>query len=172
MPELDNLTPQSPPEPAERRDFPWLRVLAGLMLVVAAVAVAVALLGPEELAVTARFEPESPLPGAPGRLIVQVEPASPEKSGPLQNVRVQVEPPAGLVFERTSEFLLPHEKEMALSFTVDRKAAPGARRIVVVAIADLPAGAQRSVARTVDVRRELELVIADPKAAAARAGKP
>jgi hypothetical protein len=146
----------------EARGFPWPRVLAGLALVATAAAIVLWLRQPADLKCDARFEPATLVPGGRGRLLLRVSPGPGASGEMLQNVRAEVTAPRELVFDRNAEYLLPGEEEMVLGFSVDRRAAPGPRRLSIVVVAELPAGARRSVARTAELRRELEVVIAPP----------
>ena len=147
--------PAEPTEPTEPQGFPWIRVLAGAMLVAVAVAAIVWIRRPDNLQLVARFEPASPAAGERARLFLKVSPGPALAGTGLQKVRAQVMPPADLVFDRNAEYLLPGEEEMVLGFTVKERAKPGPRRLVVLVSAELPAGERRSVAQAVGLRREL-----------------
>ncbi|HOX08592.1 MAG TPA: hypothetical protein PK280_19510 [Planctomycetota bacterium] len=178
MPDSDASRPAPPASPAagtgpsapeadadEPRGFPWLRVLAGAMLLAVAAAALAWFLRPDDLVLEARFEPASLRSGERARLFLRVSPGTGLGDVPLDKVRAEIERcPADLVFDRPGEFLLPGEGRMVLEFTVDRRAAPGVRRLVVTAAAQVPAGDGRALAHTVGVRRELEVTVGAPAA--------
>jgi hypothetical protein len=144
------------------RTFPWRRALAAVALLAAAGAAVLWLRAPEDLALEARFDPASPAPGSRGRLVLRVSPGPGAAGEVLGNVRADVDAPGALVFDRSTQYLLPDEAEMVLGFAVDQRAAPGPRRVAVTVAAELPAGEHRSVKRTAELRRELVVTVAAP----------
>ena len=154
--------------------FRPLRLALGLALAGAALWL-VLRPGPERLEIAWRLEEAAPpgraaaplaavRPGQTARLVVALRPASgaPAGTGLICDAgsrpRVRASAPEELAFERAVEHLGAPDEAVELVFTVDRRARPGPRTVVLVAEAELSA-AGRSMRLPAAARREVTVEV-------------
>ena len=147
--------------PAPRRGLPYVRLGAGLALVLGALAFAF-WPRPARMELACRFEPESPAPGQSARLWLSIAPGPGAPGGAeFRNVRVVVSGPADVEFARNTDFFLDEKEEVPLDFTVT-SGRPGEREIVLHVEAQMVVG-DRALVRPVVLRRRVKLTVGAPE---------